>query len=247
MDYWAGIMQDDVYMLVQDGWGTGNVVRMLVPVKDKKGKAVYKEEHDFEFGTAKNKKLYKSDIVSPSLVIARYFADKQEALDKLQAELDSASQELETYIEENSGEDGLVEEAKNDKGNISKKGLTDRIKVSNDDEEIAALKKCLDLLNAQTKCKSAVKKAKDELDKLVFEKIPTISEDELKDLIVNAKWFSTIESQIVEDIERMTQALANRVKTLEERYSETLPDLSREVEQYSTLVEGHLKKMGLSW
>jgi len=247
MDFWAGIMQDDVYMLVQDGWGAGNVVRMLVPVKDKKGKAVYKEEHDFEFGTSKSKKRYKSDIVPPALVIARYFADKQEALDKLQAEFDSASQELETYIEEHAGEEGLIEEAKNDKGNIAKKGLTDRIKVSNDDEEIAALKKCLTLVNAGSKSKSSVKKAKDELDKLVFEKIPTIPENELKDLIVNAKWFAAIEAQIIEEIERMTQQLANRVRTLEERYSETLPYLSKDVEKYTGLVEDHLKKMGLSW
>ena len=247
MDYWADIMQDDVYMLSQDGWGAGNIVRLLVPVKDKKGKVVYKEDHDFEFGTARSKKRYKSDIVPPDLVIARYFADKQEALDNLQSELDTASQELETYIEENSGEEGLIEEAKNDKGNIAKKGLTDRIKASNDDEEIEALKKCLALVNALSKCKSAVKKAKDELDKLVFEKIPTIPEDELKDIIVNAKWFSTIEEKIVEEIERMTQQLANRVKTLEERYSETLPDLSKDVEKYTDLVEEHLKKMGLSW
>ena len=247
MDYWAEIMQDDVYMLSQDGWSAGNVVRMLVPVKDKKGKAVYKEEHDFEFGAAKTKKRYKSDIVPPALVIARYFANKQEALDKLQEALDTATQELETYIEENSGEDGLVEEAKNEKGNIAKKGITDRIKVSNDDEEIAALKKCLKLVDTQSKCKSAVKVAKDELDKLVFEKIPAIPEGELKDLIVNAKWFSAIESQIIEEIERMTQQLANRVKTLEERYSKTLPDLSKDVVKYTDLVEGHLKKMGLSW
>lgn len=45
-------------------------------------------------------------------MIARYFVDKQEALDKLQAEFETATQELETFIEENSGEDGLVEEAK---------------------------------------------------------------------------------------------------------------------------------------
>jgi len=46
-------MQDDVYMLAQDGWKTANVIRQLVPVKDKSGKFVYKEEHDFEFGTKK--------------------------------------------------------------------------------------------------------------------------------------------------------------------------------------------------
>jgi type I restriction enzyme M protein len=251
MDYWAETMQDDVYMLSQDGWGAGNVVRLLAPVKvkkaGKKDKFEYKEEHDFEFGAAKSKKRYKSDIVPPALVIARYFADKQEALDKLQEALDTATQKLEEYIEENSGEEGLIEEAKNEKGSIAKKGLTDRIKASNDDDEITALKKCLALLDAQSKCKSAVKVAKDTLDKLVFEKIPAISEAELKDLIVNSKWFATIEVQIVEEIERMTQQLANRVKTLEERYSETMPDLSKDVVKYTGLVEGHLKKMGLSW
>lgn len=253
MNYWAEIMQDDVYMLSQDGWSAGNVVRLLMPVKDKKGKAVYKEEHDFEFGAAKSKKRYKSDIVPPALVIARYFADKQEALDALQNKFDTATQALEAYIEESSssgsgsGEDGLLEEAKNEKGNIARKGLADRIKASNDDEEIAALKHCLALLNAQSKAKSAVKAAKDELDKLVFEKIPTIPESELKDLVVNAKWFATVEAQIIEEVERMTQQLANRVKTLEERYSETMPDLSKNVVKYTNLVEDHLKKMGLSW
>jgi type I restriction enzyme M protein len=81
----------------------------------------------------------------------------------------------------------------------------------------------------------------------VFEKIPSIPEAELKDIVVKEKWFASIEAQIIEEIERVTQALANRVKTLEERYSETLPSLSKEVEKYTGLVEGHLKKMGLSW
>ena len=247
MNYWAEIMQDDVYMLTQDGWNAGNVVRLLVPVKDKKGRSVYKEEHDFEFGTAKAKKRYKSDIVPTVLIIDRYFRDKQEVLNQLQAELDDASQKLETFIEENSGEDGLLEEAKNDKGNIIKKGLTDRIKETSDVEELEALKKCLAMLNAQSSSKSAVKKATDELNQLVFEKIPNIPEAEMKDLIINDKWFSKIKAQIIEEIERTTQQLANRVKTLEERYSETLLDLNNDVKKYNDLVEGHLKKMGLSW
>jgi type I restriction enzyme M protein len=247
MDYWEEVMQDDVYILSQDGWKAVNVIRKLVPVKDKKGKAVYKEEHDFEFGTSKNKKRYKSDILPPTLVIARYFADKQEALDQQQTEFDAATQELETFVEENSGEDGLVEEAKNDKGKITKIRITDRIKQSKDEDEILALKKCLALVNEESTRKSAVKTAKDLLDRLVFEKIPIIPEGELKDLIVQDKWFSRIETQIVEEIERMTQQLANRVKTLEERYSETLPTLNKHLEKCSDLVEGHLKKMGLSW
>jgi type I restriction enzyme M protein len=222
-------------------------VRQLVPVKDKNGKSVYKEEHDFEFGSAQAKKRYKSDILPTALVIARYFAKEQAGLDKRQADYETATQELESFVEENSGEDGLIEEAKNDKGKVTKKTLTDRIKVSKDKEEIAVLKKCLELVNKEAACKAAVKTAKDALDKKVFEKIPKIPEAELKDIVVNGKWFASVEAQIIEEIERMTQQLANRVKTLEERYSETLPDLTKDVELYSTLVEGHLKQMGLSW
>lgn len=247
MDYWTEIMQDDVYMLVQDGWKAGNVVRELVPVKNEKGKTEYKEDHDFEFGTTKNKKRFKSDIVPPNLVIARYFVDQQTELDNLQANLDAASQELESFIEENSGEDGLVEEVKNDKGKIAQKSITDRLKDVSDRDEITALKTCLGLVKKEATCKSALKTAKNELDQLVFEKIPELSLNELKDLLVNDKWFQSVETNITEEIERITQHLAGRVKTLEERYAEPLPTLEKDVEKYTSLLEGHLKQMGLSW
>jgi type I restriction enzyme M protein len=247
MDYWADIMQDDVYILVQDGWKAANVVRQLVPVKDKNGKAVYKEEHDFEFGSGKSKQRYKSDILPPALVIAHYFVDEKKALDKLQARFETATQSLETFIEENSGEDGLVEEAKNDKGNINAAGVKKRLKETSDKDETTALKQCLELLAAEAELKKAVKAAKDELDEHVFKKIPKIPQAELKELVVQNKWFASVEMQIIEEIERVTQQLANRVKTLEERYSETLPTISKDVEKYTGLVEGHLKKMGLSW
>ena len=125
--------------------------------------------------------------------------------------------------------------------------MNDRIKEATDAEELAALKKCLILIGDESKAKSAVKATKLELDELVFKKIPTLSEDELKTLIVHDKWLATVETRTVEDVERMTQQLANRVKTLEERYSETLPTLTKGVEKYTGLVETHLKKMGLAW
>ncbi len=247
MDYWAETMQDDVYMLSQEGWEAANVVRQLVPVKDKKGKSVYKEDHDFEFGASKAKKRYRSDIIKPKLVIDRYFLEQQKALSDLEATHEEATQKLESFIEENSGEDGLIEDAKNEKGKVTQKSIKDRLKETKDDEEIGALKDCLELLAAESKAKSATKTAKEELDHLVFKKIPLLREDELKDIVVNAKWLASVEEQVIEEIERVTQNLANRVKTLEQRYSKTLPSLSEDVAKYTDRVEGHLKKMGLSW
>ncbi len=92
MDYWSEAMQDDVYMIVQDGWGAANVIRKLVPVKDKSGKSTYREEHDFEFGTGKTKDRYKSDLIPPALVVNRYFAEQRDKLEHAQGVLDVATQ-----------------------------------------------------------------------------------------------------------------------------------------------------------
>ena len=45
----------------------------------------------------------------------------------------------------------------------------------------------------------------------------------------------------------ITQQLAGRVKELEERYAQPLPELERGVDESSAKVEVHLKKMGLVW
>jgi type I restriction enzyme M protein len=38
MDYWAAVMQDDVYLLVQDGWASARTLREVVQVKNKDNK-----------------------------------------------------------------------------------------------------------------------------------------------------------------------------------------------------------------
>ena len=42
------------------------------------------------------------------LIVARYFADKQQAIDELQAKQDAATQTLESYLEEQGAEDEAV-------------------------------------------------------------------------------------------------------------------------------------------
>lgn len=243
MDYWAEVMQDDCYMISQDGWEVGNKVRELIPSKDKNGKNVYKETHDFEF----NKIRYVADLIPPQLLIAKYFQDEQKEIDELQSKLDIASSELENYMEENSGEDGLLEEAKNDKGNISKKTIDDRLKVTKDSDEIKVLKECKKLLELEAKAKKELKKASDELSLEVFKKYPTLSIEEIKEIVIVDKWLKHISSQIDEEVNRVTTNLANRIKTLEERYKEPLKTIENDVNTLSAKVEDHLKAMGLSW
>lgn len=239
MDYWSDTMQDDVYVLVQDGWPAGKVLREL---EVKKGEKL-RETPDLVIGKTK----YKAELIPPALIVARYFADEQTKIDTLQSELDSASQELETYLEENSGDDGLLNEALNDKDKVTKATVTARLKVATDPDEKSALKQAQKLFDNEANAKKALKKAQDALDLAVFKQYPKLSIDEIKTLIVDDKWLATLQSNIEAEIERVTQQLANRVKELEERYNEPLPAITKSVENLSEKVAGHLKAMGLEW
>ncbi|MCX8617995.1 type I restriction-modification system subunit M [Gilliamella sp. B2923] len=239
MDYWADTMQDDVYVLVQDGWSVGKVLRELVAEKGEK----LKETPDLVIGKAK----YKAELISPTLIVARYFADEQAKVDALQSKLDSASQELETYLEENGGDDGLLNDAVNDKDKVTKATVTTRLKVATNADEKAALKQAKKLFDCEADAKKALKEAQDALDLAVFKQYSKLSIDEIKSLIVDDKWLATLESNLIAEIERITQQLANRVKELEERYSEPLPMIMQSVTSLSDKVAGHLKAMGLEW
>ena len=98
MDYWVREqMQDDVYMLVSDGWKPAAQPRLLIEQKGKKSK----EKPDLVIA----KKKYKADLLPPSLLVARYLAEEQTAIDALTAELDALGAEL-TALEEEHGSDG---------------------------------------------------------------------------------------------------------------------------------------------
>ena len=239
MDYWADTMQDDVYVLVQDDWQAGNTLRELVAKKGEK----LKETPDLVI----NKKKYKAEIIPPSLIVARYFADEQAQVDALQAKQDEATQALESYLEEHGGEEGLLLEALNDKDKITKVSVAARAKLATGAEEVKALKQATKLFNAEAAAKKSLKEAQEALDLSVFNQYPKLDIDEIKSLIVDDKWLATLQTNIVAEIERVTQQMANRVKELEERYSTPLPNLSKSVDELSDKVAGHLKSMGLEW
>ena len=73
-----------------------------------------------------------------------------------------------------------------------------------------------------------------------------LTEAEIKTLAVEDKWFADIGVAVEDEVQRLTQQLAGRVKELEERYACPLPELEREVEGFGAKVEGHLKRMGLT-
>ena len=138
MTYWAEVMQDDTYVLVQDGWAAGRVIRELVKNADGK----FSETPDITLGRRK----LKAELIPPALIVARFFAAEQAALEALEAKAEEAARAVEELDEEHGGEDGLLFEAKTDKGKLTAKSVKDRTRDIRTDkdagEERAMLKTC---------------------------------------------------------------------------------------------------------
>ena len=160
--------------------------------------------------------------------------------------------EREEFVEEHTGEDSLLEDAANDDGKINKVGVKNRLKAISDDDDPESGKErkiltfCLALIDAESEAAKAVKEAQAALDQQVLARYATLTEDEIKTLVVEDKWFASIRAEIKGEEQRLTQQLAGRVKELEDRYAKPLPMLEEEVAALSEKVDGHLKKMGLS-
>ena len=247
MDYWADVMQDDVDLIAAEGWVEAARPRGVIENKERK----IKEEPDLTVGSGRTAKKYKLDLIPPALVIARYFADQQARLEALQADAETASRELEEFIEEQDGEEDLLSEVKNDKGKVTKTEIPKRLKAlkneSDSEDEIAALQQCKKLMDNEAAAKKAVKDAQTELDQAVLARYADLTEDEIKQLAVDDKWLTDIRAAIESEVERITNQLAGRVRELEERYAEPLPAIEREVEALAARVTGHLEKMGIAW
>ncbi len=248
MDYWDDVMQDDIYLIGADGWVKASQPRDIIQEKN------IKETPDLTI----KKKKYKMDLIPPALIVARYFADEQAEIDELQTTLETAEMTLEEYIEEHSGDEGLLADATNDSGNINKtsvnarlKELTPNLLTQNDgqdnDEELDALTHCLSLIDAKSKADKAVKDAQLALDEQVLACYDTLTETEIKQLVIDDKWFATIQASVTGEVQRLTQNLTERVKELEERYAQPLPSLMQDIQEFSMKVEKHLFNMGVAW
>ena len=191
------------------------------------------------------------DLVPENLVVDKYFQEENAAMESLEAEKDEITRRKEEFEEENSGEEGYLEEIKNDKGNITKGSLKNRIKEIKDDpdsvEEYEVLEAYLKLVDDESDANKKVKDAMKALDKKVNEKYKVLTEDEIKTLVVDMKWIPYIVREVNNEMDRVSHRLASRIKELAERYNETLSELEDEMKSYSEKVGKHLERMGFAW
>jgi type I restriction enzyme M protein len=250
MDYWAETMQDDCYLIVGDGWKAGALPHEIRQVKNKDGKLVWPETHDYK----KGKRRFKSDLIPATVLIARYFTAERDAIAAIETDVSALEQQLDEMREEQSGEDGLlaeVIEGEGEKQKITAKAVKIRLKEIGQDSEYGderrTLEEYLAVLDKLADTKEGLRTAQEKLEAMIDAKYPRLSEAEIKTLVVDDKWLATLASAVQGELGRVSLTLTCRIRQLAERYAYPLPELTDELTALSLRVDEHLRKMGAVW
>ena len=229
MDYWAETMQDDCYLIAADGW-KAQTARVIE--QDKKGR-----EKD---------KGWTCDLIPKNLIVARYFAQEQAAIDSLAAKLESATARMAELQEEHGGEEGVFSDPdleKPNRANVS--AVLKRIRADGGSaDDVVALAEWLKCSSDEADLKKKLKDAETALDAKVYAKYPALTLANIQSLVVDDKWLAALDSAIHGEMDRISQALTRRVKELAERYEAPMPEVARRVAELEARVNGHLERMG---
>lgn len=251
LNYWDEVMQDDCYLIAVDGW-KAEPYRMLTT--NKAGK-----ETD---------KGWDCELVPKTLVIDHYFSTDKKAIEKLEADRETIASQLTEIEEEHSCEDGYFADFdKVNKANVQKR-LNElkakKLKPVNKEKEysIAAesdseyevlntekkmLEQYLKLIENQLELNKKIKDATLELDTKALHRYKTLTEEDIKQLVVDNKWMASIKKSVKTEMERISQRLTQRIKELAERYETPMPKQTAEVAELEAKVNNHLAKMGFLW
>lgn len=163
MDYWAETMQDDAYLIAADGW-IAKPTRIIET--DRKGKP--------------KDKGWTCDLIPKLLIVARYFAKEQIAIEAKQADLEAVTASLVELTEEHGGEEGYLGVLEK----IGKMEVNVRLREIKADkeakDEATMLKQWLELVESETALKRAVKEQEAALETLAYKKYSKLTETEIK-------------------------------------------------------------------
>ena len=237
MNYWGETMQDDCYMISSGGW----TVQLYTPQPASK-KNDDKKKKEKKAATPED---IVCDLLPVPIVVDEYFAYKrdliiaaEELLSQNEAQLaELIEEQAENYLDENNFPDGKMTDA-----NIKK-----RIKALDkkaDAEELAVLQKYLDLKGDISLNKKLIKERKYDLLTALLVKYANLSEEDIKRLVIEKKWFASLGSRLDSEMQRISQQLTSKVSALAERYAQTLPEIDAEIADLEAKVAAHLKQMG---
>lgn len=234
LDYWATTMQDDCYAIAADGW-KAETYRVIETKKGKDGKPGKQVD-----------KGWACDLVPKSYIIQRFFADDLAKVEAAQAALEDVGAQLAALEEEHSAEEGAFA----DLDKINKANVTSKLAEIKGDEDSADEAKVLaawiKLADSEAALKKQLREAEAALDAKALAKYPKLTEKEVKALVVEDKWLGAMDADIHGEMDRISQALTQRVRTLAERYAIRVELIVARVSDAEEKTKAHLNRMGFA-
>lgn len=240
LSYWNETMGDDVYVVVVNGYEEARETENI--------KGVYTS------GKKKGQEKvigWEGVLIPKALVEKQFFSAERRKIDEAQRVADKTQSRLDELTEEQTGEDGVLFDCLNDKDAVDSKQVTAKQKKlkksAPQSEEYKLLVEYTDLVKSVKDQNKVIKELNAELDDRVQAKYAKLTMEEIKELLVNRKWYYTIFAGIKSLYDTTSHNMASRIVELAERYENTLPQLERDVDIYEAKVKAHLERMGFIW
>lgn len=244
MNYWNETMQDDLYLISEVGWCAELYVPQPAEKKTKSGEVKKSKRKE-------PKSIYDlaCDLLPIDLVVKRYFDDLSQTLASAEeqlAEYESQKAEMEEMYKEDYLDETVFEGKKITDASLKKreKLLKD---TKSDKEERNVIACYIDLRGSISAAKRVIRVCNTDLLALVVGKYKELSSDEVRDMVVDDKWFGTLTHRLEEQMIQISQQLTSSVVSLVERYESTLPELDRTAQELEDKVTAHLRTMGFNW
>lgn len=170
LNYWNAKLQDDVYAIKANGYEVGREIEYEYAqkkAKDENGETISVDD------TSKVKS-FEGALIPREIIEALYFAEEQAAINDLIEQSAALETELDEMREEESGDEGLLKDVLNDKGDsIPKANLNKRLK------ELEG-KKTSAILDAMTKLVAFFEEGKTEEMETIIREMPELAEYDIR-------------------------------------------------------------------
>lgn len=244
LSYWQQTMADDVFVLKFDGYEAGREIENFT------------EETEIKKGEKKGEKKIRyigwdGKLIPKTIIETVFFSTERAKIDEAQAIVDETQNKLDEMIEEYSAEEGVLYDCLNDNNKVDLKAVNAKIKeLQNkpaEKEEYEILCAYRELDAKVKKYAKIVKELYAALDRMLKEKYKQLTVAEIRELLVNRKWYYSLFDGIKALYVTTSHNMANRIVELAERYETTLPELEKETNEYEEKVKSHLERMGFVW
>lgn len=241
--YWNETMNDDVLLIIQDenGYGLAKITDGIKEETKQGGKAKKKASREKIIG-------WEGRLIPKQIMLDSFFIKEQKEIQSEEDSLNLAESSCEEFIENNSGEESLLAEYIGDDEKTDSKKIQTRLKIlaksGKKTEEYKILNQFAEYESTIKTKKKNIAALKASLDEKCRARYALLSDDEIKDLLVNRKWHKAIENGIHSLCAAAANNLTKRIAELHERYEKTMPELNAQLAETEQKVARDLEQMG---